>query len=56
MSRKIKYELKCGFKYDKITLEIEAEDGETITPDELWEILKDVGEDYEELDIGSELH
>lgn len=56
MSHKISYEIRCGFDYSKVTIEIEAEDGEIITPEELDEILHEAVDDYAELDLGADIH
>lgn len=56
MTRKINYEIRCGFDYSKVTIEIDAEDGEIITPEELDEILQEAVGDYAELDLGADIH
>jgi len=56
MTRKIKYELSTNFDYSQVMIEIVADDGELISPEELETVLGNALDEYCELDLGAEIH
>lgn len=56
MTRKIRFEISTGFDYSHVLIEVTADDGEMITPEELDTVLLEAVKEYSELDLGSEIH
>lgn len=54
--RKLKFELSTSFDYSQVLIEVVADDGELITPEELDTMLHAALEEYCELDLGAEIH
>ena len=56
MTRKIRFEISTGFDYSHVLIEVTADDGEVITPEELDKVLHSALDEYSELDLGAEIH